>query len=541
MNASATLSASQKRAAHPDFVRTFCLAALRPRLPLRFPVPPGLPPSPKTHYRSHYQYAGYADLAEATVLARLDYFEIVLRLIDFSPLRTDLARSYRPSARGRVPFDPVSLLLCVCLRRELRLGWRRLARLLAGRHGAGWRTLLGFHDSLTPSASGLRYFYNAVGPQRCEALVSQVADLLHQAGLLPERSTFAGDPADRGVSITHDLMLHEAHSNMPCAYVTATCYQPSPTTQPPTPRPCPARDAGRTGCTGDTPACTQVCRLATPADREARFIHYEGCNKEADLPNHPTDHGRAIYGYASNPDRLLDDRFACAWTLRTGLAPANTDERTLFPESFATLQARFPWLKIGEVLADAALGYQPCLDPIWQAGALRMVDIRAAVGDDNPDVQLRRGYDAEGHPLCPHGYPLRANGHDYARRRTKWCCAQACAHDTQRPVPDCPYRNPEHPLGQIVNVGRTLPDGAVRLAREIPYGSAAWKARYGRRNLSESRNGAIEGCGLKRLATSGLAHGRQEIAIADFLDNLCTLARLVQEATLLAAKRPPTA
>jgi hypothetical protein len=45
--------------------------------------------------------------------------------------------------------------------------------------------------------------------------------------------------------------------------------------------------------------------------------------------------------------------------------------------------------------------------------------------------------------------------------------------------------------------------------------------------------------GLKRLSTSGLAHGRQEIAIADFLDNLRTLGRLVQEATQPAAQRPP--
>jgi hypothetical protein len=534
MSPSAVPSASQKRAAHPDFLRTFSLEALRPRLPLPFPVPAGLPPSPKTHYRSHYQYPGYADLAEPTVLAALDGFEIVLRLVDFSPLREALAGIYQPSARGMTPFDPVSLLLCVSLRRELRLGWRRLAKLLAGRHGAGWRTLFGFCDGRTPSASGLRYFYNTVGPERCEELVSQAIDLLHQAGLLPAHATYPGDPPDRGVSISHDSMLHAAHSNLACPYVTASCYEP-----PAPPRPCPARTAGREGCACDTPACAQVCRLATPADREARFIHYEGCNKQADLPNHPTAHGREVYGYASNPDRLLDDRFACAWTLRTGLYPANADERTLFPASFAALQQRFPWLPMAEVLADAALGYQPCLDPIWQAGALRMVDIRAATGDDQPDVQLRRGYDAAGHPLCPHGYPLRANGHDWARHRTKWCCAQACVRDAKRPAPDCPYRDPAHPLGQIINVGRTLPDGSVRLAREIPYGSEAWKARYGRRNLSESRNGAIEGCGLKRLATSGLAHGRQEIAIADFLDNLRTLARLVQEATLLAAKRPP--
>jgi hypothetical protein len=527
------LTASQKRALHLDFVSTFSVTALQTQLPLSFPAP-AAPPSTKHQYRSAYQYLGYAELTDPTTLASLEPFEVTLHLIDFSPVRDYLAQSYVASARGQTPFDPVSLLLCVCLRRELGLGWRRLARLLAGRHGAGWRRLLGFRDGCTPSASGLRYFYHTIGPDRCEDLCCQVADLLHQAGLLPTHSTYPGDPADRGVTLSHDIMLHEAHSNLDCADVTATCYQAAP-------RPCPARAAGREGCTCQEAACADHCRRATPADREARFIHYEGCNKEADLPQHATDHGRDVYGYASNPDRLLDDRFACAWTLRTGLHPANSDERSLFPASFAALRTRFPWLVIGEVLADAALGYAPCLDPIWQCGALRMVDIRAAAGDDQPEVQLRRGYDANGQPLCLHGYPLHPNGHDYDRRRTKWYCGHACQHDTTRPAPDCPFRSPEHPAGQVVNVGRTLPDGSVRLAREVPYGSATWKARYGRRNLSESRNASLEGMGLKRLPTSGLTHGRQEIAIADFLDDLRTLGRLVQEATLLAGKRPPPA
>lgn len=524
------MTASHKRALHPDFVATFSLAALQPQLPLPFPAPTA-PPSPKHQYRSAYQYLGAAELADPTTLAALEPFEITLHLIDFSPVRDYLAQGYRPSARGQTPFDPVSLLLCVCLRHELGLGWRRLARLLAGRHGAGWRRLLGFQAGCTPSASGLRYFYHTVGPARCEDLCSQVADLLHQASLLPAHSTYPGDPADRGVTISHDIMLHEAHSNLDCAAVTGTCYQSAP-------RPCPARDAKREGCACQEPVCAEVCRRATPADPQARFIHYAGCNKAADLPNPPTSQGRDVYGYASNPDRLLDDRFACAWTLRTGLHPANSDERQLFPASFAALQARFPWLVIGEVLADAALGYEPCLDPIWQSGALRMVDSRAAEGDDQRELQLRRGYDANGHPLCVHGYPMHPNGHDYDRRRTKWCCAQACKHDAQHPAPECPFRSPDHSHGQIVNVGRTLPDGSVRLAREVPYGSETWKARYGRRNLSESRNASLEGMGLKRLSTSGLAHGRQEIAIADFLDNLRTLGRLVQEATTLAAKRP---
>ena len=168
------LTASPKRALHPDFVPTISLAALQAQLPLRFPAPPA-PPSPKPQYRSAYPYLGYAELADPATRVTLEPFEVTLHLIDFSPLRDDLAQRDVVSARGQTPFDPISLLLCVCLRRELGLGWRRLAHLLAGRHGAGWRHSCGFQDGGTPAASGLRYFYNTVGPARCEDLCSQLS------------------------------------------------------------------------------------------------------------------------------------------------------------------------------------------------------------------------------------------------------------------------------------------------------------------------------------------------------------------------------
>jgi hypothetical protein len=535
MSGKTTLLASQKRAAHPAFASTFSLSALIDRLPLRFPCPTQTPPSAKRHYRSAYRYLGHTDLADLAGLMLLTVFEIALRLIDFSALRDWLAQHYRPSARGQVPFDPISLFLCVCLRRELGIGWSKLARLLAGEHGAGWRRLFGFQDGVTPSASGLRYFFNTVGAETFEELCPLFIDLLHQAGLLPEQSTFPGDSPERGVSISHDIMLHEAQSNMRCAQVTDTCYQPAP-------RPCPARDDGKEGCACSEPKCAQVCHLTTPLDAEARAIYYSGRNKDADLPGTQTSHERLVYGYASNPDRLLDDRFACAWTMRTSLHPANADERKLFPDSFAELRQRFPYLNIGEMLADAALGYHVCLEPIWQAGALRMVDIRADQNDLDLHIQLQRGYDQHGHPLCLHGYPMSANGHDYLQRRTKWCCRQICHHPPD-PLPDhfppgtppdCPNQGAEHPFGQIVNVGYALPDHTVRLAREIPYASATWKKRYGRRNLSESRNSCLEALHLKRMPNFGLPHNRREITVADFLVNLHTLARLVQEATALA-------
>ena len=95
------------------------------------------PPVPKARYRSAYVPPDPAALAGVD-LATLGDGELALRLIDFSPLEPLLATQYRPSRKGQVPFHPVSLFLAVVLRRELGLGWRALACLLAGPHGAGW-------------------------------------------------------------------------------------------------------------------------------------------------------------------------------------------------------------------------------------------------------------------------------------------------------------------------------------------------------------------------------------------------------------------
>lgn len=119
-------------------------------------------------------------------------------------------------------------------------------------------------------------------------------------------------------------------------------------------------------------------------------------------------------------------------------------------------------------------------------------------------VYQRRGYDRGGRSLCPHGYGLRANGDDDARQGAKYVGAQACrraplAQDGPVARPwAAPVLDPNRPFGFVVNVGKTLPDSSLRLAGEIPYGSETWKARYGRRNLSESRNSQTAQLGLKR-------------------------------------------
>ena len=101
------------------------------------------------------------------------------------------------------------------------------------------------------------------------------------------------------------------------------------------------------------------------------------------------------------------------------------------------------------------------------------------------------------------------------------------------PPDECPYLSPDHPHGRIINVGeRFRSDGSIRLVRDIPVGTPAWKRIYHRaRNAVEGRNAAFEHWGLKRLPFYGQPRNKALNFLADVWLNLTTLARLAREAT----------
>ena len=105
--------------------------------------------------------------------------------------------------------------------------------------------------------------------------------------------------------------------------------------------------------------------------------------------------------------------------------------------------------------------------------------------------------------------------------------------DVCYPPPDCPYQRTDHPHGRIVNLAERFPDGSIRLVREVPVGSPTWKALYHRaRNAVEARNAVFEAWGFKRLPVYGLPRSTALIFLADVLNNLTTMVRLIREATL---------
>jgi hypothetical protein len=536
MSEARTPTAIEKREQNRKALEPFTLDKLKEKLPLVLACDHTLPPSPKPRYRSAYRYLGWDDLNEETIEI-FSPFEISVRLFDYSSLEPLLAaRIYVASAKGQVPFHPVSMYLLSLYRRERNLSRHEVLRILRHpeegrvlRRCAGFGELEQAGDDF-PGESGLRYFEKQLTPELQQEINALQVDTLYRAGLLPTNPEAAENAK---VTLSFDGMLHQARSRLRCSSVKDGCYEAAP-------RPCPAKEKGKQGCDCSDEDCAEACHYTTSRDPEARFIVYAGNKRARTSPNasvQPRDQqsrpGRMVYGYYSYAGQLLDDELATYWNLPAAFGPATCGDPALFPDNFAYLQSRFSWLKIGQVLADAGACEQTCLDAIWQAGALRMVDICAHKSDNDSDIRLARGYDENGHPLCPFGYVLHANGHDYQRRRTKWRCAKQCQRDSENPVPECDYLKAKYKHGYTTTVGRTHSDGSVRLAREIPYGSPAWKERYGRRNSAESRNGCLERLGLKRMPVHGLTSCHVTVLQGDFVANQRTLVRLIREAIAL--------
>jgi hypothetical protein len=534
-------------------------------LPLQWPTPAETPPSPKSKYRSHYRYLGFEDLLDPTTWQELSEFDLLLRLVDFEGLRPVLAQRLGwTSDRGQVAFDPLSLFLLHGW--QLTNGWSRAETLrqLRKRRNADYVQRFGFVEGDFPTEGGLRYFLTALGRhseqtdqtvtlavsegetatvavQLLNELIAQSVTLIHQAGLL---SAEAWDQA----LVCPDGMIHAAASQMRCAFVQDRCYQP---TCPEQPRPCSAQERDKQGCACDTLACRQSCRFAPAREPDARVVVYAGSNQPQDSPNRAVKpdqvkpgRDKVYYGYRSLPIQLADDQRRFSLVLLDDFRSANEREEVPGTALLSQVSIFYPDLTLDAVAGDAAFGYDLPLAMIYQLGAKRVVDLRAHETDKDKSLWPLRGYDDRGRPLCEFGYAFTANGFDAPRQRHKWCCNQACAQGAEPvveldrvsyPPHDCPYRQPDRPHGQIINVAQRFSDGSIRLVRDIPVGTPAWKRYYHRaRNAVEGRNAAFQRWGLKRLPVYGTPRGKATLFLADVWLNLTTLARLVREATLAA-------
>lgn len=557
----ATLSPEQTRAQDPYFVSQCSLAGLQHRLPLRWPTPSHTPPSPKPRYRSHYVYLGWQDLEDPATWDNLAPFDLLLRLVDFGPLRDMLAQLLGwTSARGQVPFDPVSIFLLIGW--QITNAWSR-AETLRNLHDpryADYAQRFGFEPGLFPTEGGLRHWLTTLGQnttldcptlvdeERCIAVaVQQLNHLLAQSVRLFLDAGLLSPEAWRKALLCPDGLLHQAASRMRCASVQESCYQP---TSPAAPRPCPAQAKGRQGCDCTTWDCTLICRYATPRDPSARFVWYSGSNQRHDNPNQPTNsdptqaqqkRGKGCYGYRSLPLQLADPARRFSLVLLDHFQPAHLGEDLPVAALLLQLSSFYPDLQVDAVAGDAGFGHDLILHIVYaRLRARRLIDLHAHDTDRNQSLWPIRGYDDKGRPLCPYNYSLTANGFDFQRRRHKWFCALGCRNGASPVFPLDGVSYPPHecahldaaPFGLIINIGERFKDDSIRLVRDLPVGSPTWKRLYHRaRNAVEARNATFKLWRLKRLPLYGEPNAKALIFQADIWLNLTTLARLVREAT----------
>jgi hypothetical protein len=223
-------------------------------------------------------------------------------------------------------------------------------------------------------------------------------------------------------------------------------------------------------------------------------------------------------------------RFHHAWTVRTDLYAAPTDEGVTFPTYFTAAYHALPVPKVAYALYDAACGEKQCLDAGYDVGGIPLFDVKADPTDRDPALCQARGYDEHGPPLCPQGFPLTYQGIDYRPQpRARWACGHACRKSTPGEVAEWPWLSKKR--GFHFYLTRHFRDGSYRLARLVPYDTPLWYKYIGWRNLSEGRNSVMARLDLKRLPDYGLRHAAFLVTGADVVENLSTLARLVFEAT----------
>lgn len=552
LSESRVLPAAERRLQLPYFVETFCWERIRPHLPLQLPTPGVAPAWSGRVCRSYYQWLGTDDLPTSAEVLRLDEFDLLLQLFDFSPWRAYLAQRFR-SQYGPPPFDPVSLGLGMFLARYQSWDWARLVQELRSPvRGGGYCRCLGFDPADLPAPSTFRMAFANTQLDWFTACQDSLVQGLMAYQLIPTHSTFPGDPIEQGVSLSTDCQLIEARSHMLCSHQVPACSQPAAQ------RACPARLAGREGCACDTPACYEHCRFATWRDPQAAYVYYVGSNQPGPNPNTPKptkeqptagSRGKHHFGYKSKAFNIVDDRLFLIWSLTGPCTPANRNDHLLTIPGIQSLHQRFPSLTIGELLGDAGEGYDEILQFVHDdLQALRTIRLRHTEQDDLPLTCLQRGYDQNGIPLCPHGYRLSSNGHDYQRHATKWVCRQKCIHQPEPDIPGapthvfrstCPFTTGEHPLGFSLSTALTLPDGSLRLARDLQVGSETWQLRIGRQSYAESRNATQARRRLKRSPSFGLSNTAKSMLLSDTLSLAFNLTRLIFEALRHAMQQAP--
>lgn len=189
-------------------------------------------------------------------------------------------------------------------------------------------------------------------------------------------------------------------------------------------------------------------------------------------------------------------------------------------QDFAYLQAQLPALPINELVADAALGYVPCLGTVYDAPAIPIVDTATTAPT--------RGRVGSAATIAGCARSARTASPSPSMASTTRAYAPVGHAARSAPAPPTPRRAIVRTGTRRIRWGwsNTSPAPSPPVSAQCP----SWKTRYHSRRYAQPKH-----LGLVRIPSHGLDCARDDIAIADLLINLRNLARLVQQAMALTA------
>ena len=123
------------------------------------------------------------------------------------------------------------------------------------------------------------------------------------------------------------------------------------------------------------------------------------------------------------------------------IAPANeSDQQHIMPVLQRAIE-RYPELPFGCIVLDSGYDSENLHRDIYTKLHLVPIIIR------KPSMKYDPGFNQNGNPLCPFGYPTRRKGIEYNHQRTKFACYHVCQKDQQQLLFKCPYDHSKSPFG----------------------------------------------------------------------------------------------
>ena len=126
--------------------------------------------------------------------------------------------------------------------------------------------------------------------------------------------------------------------------------------------------------------------------------------------------------------------------LVTLISPANESDQDFIIVLIEELIARYPYLRVSYIILDRGYDAEEIHHDIYELFDIIPVIIRKK-------MVYPKGFNSEGYPLCPFGFPMKRRGIEYQQKRTKYACFKLCTKSGQPLLFQCDYIKEQYKHG----------------------------------------------------------------------------------------------